>query len=77
MAVETALAWAMLTAIVVVQRAIGGDSKRQQQWRRRQHGQYFKFNNLLVVRVTAIEVASASETAQGVVTATATANFES
>jgi len=77
MAVETALAWAMLTAIVIMQRATGGDSKQQQQWRQQQHGQYFKFNNWLVVRVTAIEVASASETAQGAVTATATANFES
>jgi len=42
-AVETAVAWATLTTTVVVQRAIGSDSK--QQWIRRQYAQYFELNN--------------------------------
>jgi len=43
MAVETAVAWAMLTSTVVVQQASSGNSK--QQWIRRQDGQYFELNN--------------------------------
>jgi len=44
-AVETVVAWAKLTTTVVMQRAICTESKHQQQWRWRQHGQPILKNN--------------------------------